>query len=238
MSVLDTVDIQQVREKMYEKLKPSGWGDKLKTFILSSDFETILNELLAEARAGKRFTPQIKQVFRAFEECPIDQLKVVMIGQDSYPQAGVADGIAFSCSNTGKPEASLRYIFKAIQHTLQIEDYIWNPDLARWSNQGILMLNTAFTTQIGKVGTHYKLWRPFLEFLIDYLTVNHPGIVYVFLGKKAQEWADLIPDNNFKLMASHPASAAYLNLDTWECNDIFNKTSEIVHRQFNYKIVW
>jgi uracil DNA glycosylase len=100
------------------------------------------------------------------------------------------------------------------------------------------MLNTAFTTQIGKVGTHYKLWRPFLEFLIDYLTVNHPGIVYVFLGKKAQEWADLIPDNNFKLMASHPASAAYLNLDTWECNDIFNKTSEIVHRQFNYKIVW
>lgn len=80
--ILNGVDLDQVKLKIYEKLKPSGWGDKLKTFIMSDDFSTILKYLLKDAREGKRFTPQLKQVFRAFEECPYDKLKVVMMGQD------------------------------------------------------------------------------------------------------------------------------------------------------------
>lgn len=82
MSVLDEVNIEEVKMKLYENLKSSGWGDKLKSFILSSDFDRILNQLLADAKQGKRFTPVLKQVFRAFEECPLDRLKVVMVGQD------------------------------------------------------------------------------------------------------------------------------------------------------------
>lgn len=82
MSVLDTVNIEEVKMKLYENLKPSGWGDKLKSFILSSDFDKIMNHLLEDARKGKRFTPVLKQVFRAFEECPLNQLKVVILGQD------------------------------------------------------------------------------------------------------------------------------------------------------------
>jgi uracil-DNA glycosylase len=155
-----------------------------------------------------------------------------------YPQPYVADGIAFSCSNIGKPEASLRYIFKALEETVYPEGYLWDPDLARWSNQGVLMLNSALTTQINKTGTHYALWESFLIFLFDYLNVNHPGLVYVFLGKKAQEWADTIADNNFKLFCSHPASAAYQNLERWDCNDVFNKTNEILSNQNNEKIIW
>lgn len=238
MSTIETVDIEQVRKKLYENLKSSGWGDKLKTFILSSDFEKILLTLLDEVKAGKRFTPPLKQVFRAFECCDMSKLRVVMIGQDPYPQPYVADGIAFSCSNIGKPEASLKYIFKALEETVYPEGYLWDPDLARWSNQGVLMLNSAFTTQMNKTGTHYALWESFLIFLFDYLNVNHPGLVYVFLGKKAQEWADTIADNNFKLFCSHPASAAYQNLERWDCNDVFNKTNEILSNQNNEKIIW
>lgn len=82
MSIPNTVDLNDIKFKLYEKLKASGWADKLKTFILSDDFDKILNYLLKEARAGQRFTPPIKQIFRAFEECPYDKLKVVVIGQD------------------------------------------------------------------------------------------------------------------------------------------------------------
>ena len=64
MSVLDTVNITDVQTKVYEKLKPSGWGDKLKTFIMSDDFKSILEKLLTEAREGKRFTPVIKYLDR------------------------------------------------------------------------------------------------------------------------------------------------------------------------------
>jgi uracil-DNA glycosylase len=238
MSVLENVDLRDTQIKLYERLKPSGWGDVLKTFLLSTDFESILETLLKQAKEGKRFTPQLKLVFKAFEECPLKDLKVVVIGQDPYPQPYTASGIAFSCDVTGKPEKSLKYIFKAIEDTVYKDGYLWDPDLTRWSNQGILLINTALTTEMNKTGTHYELWKPFLTFLLDYLTIQNPGLVYAFLGKKAQDWAESIPDNNYKLMASHPASAAYKELAVWDCDDIFNKISTLVHKQFNEKIVW
>jgi uracil-DNA glycosylase len=238
MSVLDTVNIEEVKLKLYQNLKPSGWGDKLKSFILSSDFDKILNALLEEAKQGKRFTPVLKQVFRAFECCPLDKLKVVVLGQDPFPQMGVADGLAFSCSNTNTPQPSLKYIFKALEDTMYPDGYTGGPDLKRWSEQGILLLNSALTTELHKTGTHYALWRPFLVFLFDYLVSNHAGLVYVYFGKKAQEWADHIPEDSFKLFASHPASAAYQELEKWDCSDIFRKVQEQVKIQFNEKIVW
>ena len=238
MSVLENVDLRDTQIKLYERLKPSGWGDVLKTFLLSTDFESILEILLKQAKEGKRFTPQLKLVFKAFEACPLKDLKVVIIGQDPYPQPYTASGIAFSCDVTGKPEKSLKYIFKAIEDTVYTDGYLWDPDLTRWSNQGILLINTALTTEMNKTGTHYELWKPFLTFLLDYLTIQNPGLVYAFLGKKAQDWAESIPDNNYKLMASHPASAAYKELAVWDCNDIFNKISTLVHKQFNEKIIW
>lgn len=242
MNTVQNINIEEIRLKLYEKLKESGWGDKLKTFILSNDFEKILNSLVKEVSEGKRFTPPMKQIFRAFECCPLDNLKVVIIGQDPYSQVNdginVADGIAFSCSNTMKPEASLRYMFKAIEETVYKDGYTWNPDLSRWSEQGILMLNTAFTTTVGKTGTHYDIWNPFMTFLLDYITINHPGLVYVFMGKKAQEWSDYIPDNNYKVFTSHPASASYNNLESWDCNDMFNEVFILVKKQFNEDLVW
>ena len=256
MSILETINIEEVKKKLYENLKPSGWGDKLKSFILSSDFDKIINTLLAEAKQGKRFTPVLKQVFRAFEECPLNELKVVIIGQDPYPQGPVtvregkdgmvrevsrypvADGIPFSCSNTNNPQPSLKYIFKAINETVYTDGYDWDPDLKRWSNQGILMINCAFTTQITKTGVHYALWKPFLEFLFDYLSINHPDVIYIYLGRKAEEWSTYVPEDSSKLFASHPASAAYQDLEKWDCNDIFNKTSELVKKQFNEEIIW
>jgi uracil-DNA glycosylase len=200
MSVLENVDLRDTQIKLYERLKPSGWGDVLKTFLLSTDFESILETLLKQAKEGKRFTPQLKLVFKAFEECPLKDLKVVVIGQDPYPQPYTASGIAFSCDVTGKPEKSLKYIFKAIEDTVYKDGYLWDPDLTRWSNQGILLINTALTTEMNKTGTHYELWKPFLTFLLDYLTIHNPGLVYAFLGKKAQDWAESIPDNNYKVL--------------------------------------
>ena len=92
------IDIEEIKQKIHEKLKPSGWNKPLKSFIFSIDFENIIKQLVTLSKDGKRFTPKLSQLFRAFEECPYNELKVVIVGQDPYPKLGVADGIAFSCS--------------------------------------------------------------------------------------------------------------------------------------------
>ncbi len=235
---LNNVDLNEVKSKLYENLKASGWGDKLKTFILSSEFQSILENLLYEAQQGKRFSPPVKQIFRAFEQCPIDKVKVVFISQDVYTQPYVADGIPFSCSNTGRPESPLKYIFKAIEDTVYTEGYNPDPDLARWSNQGVLMLNCALTTTIHKIGAHYDLWKPFLSFLFDYLLINKPGLIYVFIGRKSEEWMDLLPEDALKLTVSHPASASYKELPFWDCKNIFNEINSMLVKQNNEKITW
>lgn len=239
---MNTVNIKETQLKLYEKLKPSGWGDKLKTFILGEEFTKILTTLLRESSDGKHFTPKLKQVFRAFEECPYKELKIVVVGQDPYPwvidQITVADGIPFSCSNMKKDQPVLRYIFKEIEDTCYPGGYSWDPDLKRWSNQGILLLNTALTTSVGKSGTHYLLWQPFIAFLFDIITFANPGLIYVFLGTKAKTWSVSVPDNNFKLYTTHPASAVIDNAVNWDSENLFNKVSELSLQHYGQKIIW
>ena len=235
--MLDSVNLQNVKEKLIERLADCGWGNKLRTFIKSSEMDSILESLLKEALDNKRFTPKVKDMFNAFVECPFDNTRVVIIGQDPYPQAGVADGIAFSCSNTMKTEASLKYIHGSIKKTVD-NTYVGNADLKPWANQGVLLLNTAFTTTIGKPGAHQILWRPFMVQVIDSLIWEKQGLIYAFLGKKAQEYADLIPDNNHKIMVSHPASAAYEKLSEWDCEDMWNKINKYLEQDGKQRISW
>jgi uracil DNA glycosylase len=76
------MDLQEIKQKMFTKLEPSGWDRVFKSFIFSSDFDEILTRLWNLSESNKRFTPPLRQVFRAFEECPYNKLQVVFIGQD------------------------------------------------------------------------------------------------------------------------------------------------------------
>jgi uracil-DNA glycosylase len=237
--MISSVNLQDVKQKLYKKLEISGWDDKLRSFLLGSEMDKILDTLLKEAMDSKRFTPPMKHIFRAFEECPYDKVNVVIIGQDPYPQIETADGLAFSCSIKDKPEVSLQHIFKAIKESVPEELQDPNPtnNLDRWTRQGVLLLNSAFTCTIGKPGTHYLLWRPFLINVIDSMMWSKPDVVYVFLGKKAQDYMDLIPDTGCKIAVEHPAAAAYKG-SIWDYGDMFNKINECLELQGKPKITW
>lgn len=227
----EQVNLEEIKLKLIEKLKPSGWANKLKGFVQSSDFNKILDVLYKLREDGKRFTPPLKQVFRAFEECPINKLKVIMIGQDPYPHFGVADGLAFSCSNTGKPQPSLKNIFEAIDATVYPGQTIeHNPDLTRWANQGVLLLNSALSCQIDKVGSHYAIWKEFIAYVMDILNFTDSGLIFVLMGKQAQELEGLIDDHHYIIKVSHPASAAYTKT-TWDCGNMFNTCNTIIEGQ-------
>ena len=223
-------DINLLRENLNNKLKDSGWDRMLSPYVNGLSFDYIINKLRDSVEQGLRFTPKFKDVFNGFYECPYDDLKVVIVGQDPYPQLGVADGIAFSCSIKGKAEKSLQYILKAL------EDENGSVDLRRWSNQGVLLINTAFTCEINKIGSHYGIWKSFTEHVFDNINRHNPDTVFILMGKKAEAWQTLLPNCKI-LKCSHPASAAYRGGE-WDCNDVFNKANTILIKQDKTCINW
>ena len=221
-----------LKDKLKLDVKKGNWDDILLPFINSKAYDDVVTSLVSLVEGGQRFTPQFKDIFNAFKECDYDNLKVVIVGQDPYPQLDVADGIAFSCSKKGKTEKSLQYIFKALYG--EYEGY--NNDLRRWSNQGVLLINTAFTVEINKIGSHYGIWKSFTEHIFDNINRHNPNTIFILMGKKAEEWITSIPTAKI-LKCSHPASAAYRGGE-WDCNDVFNKANEILNKQDKTCINW
>ena len=235
-----SIDITKLRENANKSLEESGWDTVLSPYINGLNFDYLVNKLVEEVNAGKRFTPKFKDIFNGFKYCPYDKLKVVIVGQDPYPQLGVADGIAFSCSKKGKAEKSLQYILKET-----IGDYtntgrvMYTPeecDLRRWSSQGVLLLNTALTVEVNKIGSHYHLWKSFIEYLFEGLNRCCPNTIYILMGRKSQDWATHL-GNSKLLKCSHPASAAYSG-GTWDSNDVFEKANEELIKQDKACINW
>jgi len=238
--VTEQINLEDIKLKLIERLRTSSWADKLKGFLQSSDFDKVLAELYRLREDGKRFTPPLKQVFRAFEECPYDKLKVIIIGQDPYPYINVADGLAFSCSMTDKVQPSLKNIFAAIDSTVYPQQTIeHNPNLTRWANQGVLLLNSALTCQVDKIGSHYNVWKEFIAYTMDILNYTDSGLIFVLMGKQAQELESMIGEHHHIIKVSHPASAAYTKT-TWDCSDMFNKINKIINGQNGpeFKINW
>ena len=233
------IDKNEIQTKLCDKLKPSGWYNKLRGFILSHNFEIILDKLIEESNKDKKFTPPLKYVFRAFEECKYNDLKVIMIGSDPHPSLGVSDGISFSCSLTNKEQPSLRYIFNSIEEDYELaETYDRNVDLKRWSNQGILMLNCGLTCQVNNIGSHIGLWNPFITYLLDILNITNIGLIFVFIGAEAQKYKDLINESNhFIILTEHPNKANY-SAGKWNNNNMFKKIDKIIEGCFKTKIIW
>jgi len=227
------ININNIIEKFESKLKNTGWEPIFKTFFESEIFQTVIYKLKDEAENDRRFTPKLKDIFNSFIYCPYDKLKVIIIGQDPYPQINVADGISFSCSYTNKEQPSLRYIFDELQQ--QYPNSSRDTDLKRWSEQGVLMLNTAFTVQIGKIGSHYTIWSGFINALLQELN-KRDDLVIALLGKKAEEY-EMILSNNTIFKVPHPASAAYRGGE-WNSNDLFNKINEQLKLKGKSSINW
>jgi uracil-DNA glycosylase len=231
-----------LKMKLYEKLKPSGWADKLKTFMFSEDMDHILETLQNDVAEGKRFTPPLKYVFKAFEECPWSSLKVVMVGQEPNNQLGVADGLAFSCGLTKKADRPLEFMLKEVKETVYTDspqDFDPNPDLTRWANQGVLLLNSTLTVGVQKPGSHGNVWSDFTKFVLSQLSsLNYAGVVFAFIGNRPQEYSVLVNDNHYKLFAPHPITGGMNGRTSWPSKNLFNEINKILHQIGYPEIVW
>lgn len=204
------------------------------------ELEFVLSRLGPEYKR-KPICPAQSNVFKAFEVCPYDKLKVVMLGQDPYPQKGVATGILFGNKEGTRDEdlsPSLQIIKEAaINFEIPHNCIIFDPTLESWAKQGILMINSALTVEMNKVGSHVMLWRPFIASLLKKLSENETGIIYVLFGKQAQTFKPYINKQfNTVLEENHPAYFAR----TGEAmpHTVFEQISKLTKGMYGMPITW
>ena len=156
-----------------------------------------INEIL-QGLDLESIAPDRSEVFRAFRY-PVDQVRVLILGQDPYPAVGVADGLAFSSKGAAIP-ASLRNIFIEYQSDLGFTPPK-NPDLTQWANNGVLLLNRTLTTSIGERNAHVaKGWSMFTLEVARYLAER--DVVAILWGNSARELAEIFP---YRIESAHPS---------------------------------
>ena len=204
------------------------------------ELESVLSKLGPEYKR-KPICPVQSDVFKAFEVCPYDKLKVVMLSQDPYPQKGVATGILFGNKEGTRDKdlsPSLQIVKEAaINFEIPHNCIIFDPTLESWAKQGILMINSALTVEMNKIGSHVMLWRPFIASLLKKLSENDTGIIYVLFGKQAQTFKPYINKQfNTVLEENHPAYFARTGKAM--PHTVFEQISKLTKEMYGMPITW
>jgi uracil-DNA glycosylase len=162
----------------------------------------LLDRIEQELSKLQNLTPNRNQVMRAFE-LPVENVRVLLLGQDPYPTQGMACGLAFANAPGTKTPQSLKNLMKELQSDLP--GLPATADLAKWSDQGVMLLNSALTTEVGTSGAHQKIWREFTEVAITAVDQARTGkLVCLSLGSEAKKLADLVKSGEV-VYAPHPS---------------------------------
>lgn len=171
--------------------------------------EFMINPLASAIKAIhnlENLVPEYDNIFNFARLTKYNNIKVVIVGQDPYPQKDHANGLAFS-SNSSKIPLSLKNIYKCLLGTKCIHKIPETSDLSSWAEQGVLLLNTSLTTLEGKSNVHSKIWAEFTDNLIHHISHNNPNTIFLLWGRFAQTKKKLIKDS-IVLEWIHPSPLA------------------------------
>jgi len=189
---------------MEVKIAPS-WKSRLGDEFQRPYFSALI-DFVRQEYASHTVYPPGREIFKAFDACDFDGVKVVIIGQDPYHGPGQANGLCFSVKDGIRMPPSLVNIFKEIRQDLG-KPIPESGDLERWANQGVLLLNATLTVRASTPGSHQnKGWETFTDEVIRKLSAERSNIVYLLWGAYAQKKGEVIDRNkNLVLMSPHPS---------------------------------
>jgi len=221
------------------KVLPKSWQQALKNALQKPYIEE-LTQHVEQAYHEKPQTifPPKEQIFRAFELCPWEDVKVVILGQDPYPTKGHANGLCFSVAADVKPlPKSLNNIFKERKTDLQIPD-LPNGNLEHWAKQGVLLLNSVLTVEEGSPDSHKNWgWEQFTDAVIAQIANEKTNIVFMLWGAKAQKKASQIAASKHLILnAVHPSPLA-AHRGFFGCKH-FSKTNAFLRMVGAHEIQW
>lgn len=186
------------------KIAPS-WKECLANEFSKPYFVQLVEFVKQEYQTARVYPPG-KEIFRAFDCCSFDEVKVVIIGQDPYHGPGQANGLCFSVRDGIRMPPSLVNIFKEIQSDLG-KPMPASGDLERWARQGVLLLNATLTVRAASPGSHQnKGWEIFTDAVIQHISDHKEHVVFLLWGAYAQKKGEIIDRNkHLVLMSAHPS---------------------------------
>lgn len=185
----------------------ASWLELLEDQFTQEYFTRIKSTLVAEKNQGERIFPPGSLIFNAFDSCPVDKTKVVIIGQDPYHNPGQAHGLSFSVPRGVPPPPSLLNIFKELCDDLHLP-MPTHGNLESWAAQGVLLLNSSLTVRAFKAGSHFHLnWEQFTNTAIQRLSQQKKHLVFMLWGNPARKKKTLIDPKGEHLVleAVHPS---------------------------------
>ncbi len=185
---------------------PLEWEAWLGNAFNKDSIQNIMRTIEQERLEGELIFPEPRNIFAAFSSCPLSKLKLVILGQDPYHTAGMANGLSFSVPAGAKLPPSLKNIFKELYTDLAIP--ISNSgDLSAWAKQGVLLLNTCLTVQKSKPFSHNNIgWQQFTDQVIQMISQKEKNVVFMLWGKHAQQKKNIIDaKKHCVLEAAHPS---------------------------------
>ncbi|BCD84121.1 uracil-DNA glycosylase [Pseudomonas solani] len=184
----------------------AGWKEALRDEFDKPYMKALREFLRAEKADGKVVFPPGPMIFNALNSTPLDEVKVVIIGQDPYHGPGQAHGLCFSVQPGVPIPPSLLNIYKELKRDLNID----MPDhghLQSWAEQGVLLLNTSLTVEQARAGSHANQgWQPFTDRVIEVVSAHQPNLVFLLWGAHAQSKQRLIDSTkHLVLRSAHPS---------------------------------
>jgi uracil-DNA glycosylase len=182
-----------------------SWKKRLKKEFEKPYFVQLTEFVRAEYQT-QRIYPPAKMLFNAFDACPFDAIKVVIIGQDPYHGAGQANGLCFSVNDGVALPPSLLNIFKEIEADIAVP-IPKSGNLQRWATQGVMLLNATLTVREAQPGSHQnKGWEQFTDSVIALINAEKENVVFMLWGAYAQKKETMIDtDKHLVLKSAHPS---------------------------------
>lgn len=214
-----------------------SWKMRLKSEFEKPYFENLINFVRAAYSSTVCYPPG-GLIFNAFDKCPFDKTRVVILGQDPYHGPRQANGLSFSVNDGVTFPPSLINIFKELNEDLGVP-FPKSGNLERWAEQGVLLLNSTLTVQAASAGSHQnKGWEQFTDAVIRCINDEKEGVVFLLWGKYAQDKGKIIDTKkHFVLKSKHPSPMS-ANFGGWFGNKHFSQTNNYLRSRGVAEIEW
>lgn len=218
------------------QISPS-WKPRLEQEFQKDYFRDLTEFVRSEYRSHRCYPPG-REIFAAFDHCPYESVKVVILGQDPYHGAGQANGLCFSVHRGVDHPPSLVNIFKELESDLG-KPYPPEGDLTHWADQGVLLLNATLTVRQGQAASHQnKGWETFTDQVIRRLSEDREGLVFMLWGGYAKKKGSVIDSSRHLVLLSGHPSPLSANRGYWFGNRHFSKANAYLREQGLQEISW